>query len=86
MIALTDVYEIAVLLVRDCNYKNVELANGKVRFTFGDDATPILKEFYEGKLTVVGKDYKHKIQDVRSIIYGMRKSIVKEGNPGRVQS
>lgn len=74
MIGLTDVYEIAVLMVKGCAYTSVDVANGKIRFTFPDKATPILKEFYEGKTMINAKDYKHMIQDVRSIIYGMRKS------------
>ena len=72
--ALTDVYEVAVLKVKGIHYTEIAPSEDKVRFIYPDTVGQDLKDFYEGKLQVSARDFKHAIEDVRSIIYGLRKS------------
>lgn len=73
VLELTDVYEVAFLELQGVSPTKVMMHEGKVTFCFQSEETEAkLKEFYITNATVVGKDYMHKIQDVRSIVFGMR--------------
>lgn len=71
---LTDVYEVAFLSVTGQKFRETMLVDGKVRFEFDDSVKLDLRKFYEGKMTVDALAYKHAIQDVRNIIFGMKKA------------
>ena len=76
---LTDIYEVAMLFTEGLKHDKVEMMDGKIKFVFPDTAVPHLTRFYEGGMMVDAKQYKHAIQDVRSIIYGLKKSPVQTG-------
>lgn len=73
---LTDIYEIAILACEGVNYEEIVTVDRKIRFRFPDTVASVLNTFYEGKLTVNPLVFKHKIQDIRSVIFGMKKSLV----------
>lgn len=75
---LTDIYEIAILACEGIQYEEIVTVDRKIRFRFPDTVADKLTAFYEGKLTVNPLVFKHKIQDVRSVIFGMKKSMVEE--------
>lgn len=71
---LSDVYEVALLKTLGHNEVKVEMRGGKVYFCFDDKSNQQLRDVLINDVQVSAKAYRHNIQDVRGIVFGMRRT------------